>query len=74
MESKNILFDDLIDSYWNFIDEHKLDDVNLKQPFINYVEGKLIIDLKDLNACNVHNQKNNFIDLMNLISKQRPGE
>lgn len=61
----------IIDSYWNFITDHKLDEVNLQQPFIKYSKkGKLIIDLKDLNACNIFDKNYTFLKVLNNFKSQ----
>lgn len=62
--------DSIIDSYWNFIDKHKLDYVNVEDSFIKYNDGKLIIDLDDLNACNVENEKHDFLLVLNNLKNQ----
>jgi hypothetical protein len=67
----NKTFDKIIDSYWNFINDQKLDYVNLEQPFLRYTKkGKLIIDLNDLNSCNVHNRKYEFLQVLNHLKNQ----
>ena len=67
----NKTFDKIIDSFWNFINDQKLDYVNLEQPFIRYTKkGKLIIDLNDLNRCNVENINYEFLQVLNHLKNQ----
>ena len=63
-------FDIIIDSFWNFITDHKLDYVNTDQPIIQYKNGVLSIDLNDLNSCNVLNKKYGFLDCLNHLKNQ----
>ena len=63
--------DKIINSYWIFINDQKLDYVNLEQPFIRYTKkGKLIIDINDLNSCNVLNRKYEFLQVLNHLKNQ----
>ena len=67
----NEVLDKITDSYWNFINDHKLDYVSLEQPFVKYSKkGKLIIDLEDLNACNVKNKNYEFLQILNNLKNQ----
>jgi hypothetical protein len=63
--------DKVIDSYWNFITDHKLDALTLEQPFVRYTKkGKLIIDLNDFNSCNVNNKNYEFLQILNNLKNQ----
>lgn len=60
----------MIDSYWDFITHHKLDYVNLEDSFIKYENGKLIVDLDDLNSRNVFDLKYKFLQVLNNLKNQ----
>lgn len=62
--------DQMIDSYWDFITHHKLDYVNLEDSFIKYENGKLIVDLDDLNSRNVFDLKYKFLQVLNNLKNQ----
>jgi hypothetical protein len=66
--NKNL--DQMIDSYWDFINHHKLDYVNMEDSFIKYEEGKLIIDLDFLNTCNIFDLKYEFLQVLNNLKNQ----
>lgn len=66
----NIEYDLIIDSFWEFINNHKLDYVNLEHPFIKYKNGKLIFDIDDLNACNINNESYPFLEILNHLKNQ----
>ena len=71
MGLSNEILDIIINSYWDFITDHKLDYVNMDRSFIRYSKkGKLIIDLNDLNACNTFEKNYEFIQVLNNLKNQ----